>query len=88
MAILKVYNGKYPLKHRLGKQPYPGLSHTLIKILMGGGRLDWEFGITGCKLLHVEWIKNKVLYIALYSMSFINYNRNEYEIECYKFLYV
>ena len=29
-----------------------------------GGRgegMDWEFGISRCKLLYIEWIKNKVL---------------------------
>ena len=28
----------------------------------GGGRgMDWEFGISRCKLLHLEWISHKVL---------------------------
>ena len=28
----------------------------------GGGRgMDWEFGVGRCKLLHLEWINNKVL---------------------------
>ena len=22
----------------------------------GGGRMDWEFGISRCKLLYIEWI--------------------------------
>ena len=43
----------------------------------GGGGKDWEFGISRCKLLHVEWINNKVL---LYSTGdYIQYpviNRN------------
>ena len=26
-----------------------------------GGRIDWEFGISRCKLLYIEWINNKVL---------------------------
>ena len=48
----------------------------------GGGGMDWEFGISGCKLLYVEWINNKVL---LYSTGnytqypMINHNRKEYE---------
>ena len=25
------------------------------------GKKDWEFGISICKLLYVEWINNKVL---------------------------
>ena len=36
----------------------------------GGARewngLDWEFGVSRCKLLHLEWISNEVL---LYSMG-------------------
>ena len=27
----------------------------------GGGEMDWEFGVSRCKLLHVEWISNEVL---------------------------
>ena len=27
----------------------------------GGTGTDWEFGVSGCKLLHLEWIDNKVL---------------------------
>ena len=27
----------------------------------GGGGMDWEFGISRCKLLYIEWINNKVL---------------------------
>ena len=26
----------------------------------GGRRMDWEFGVDKCKLLHLEWIDNKV----------------------------
>ena len=45
---------------------------------VGGGGKNWEFGIRRCKLLHVEWINNKVL---LYStQNYIQYpmiNHNE-----------
>ena len=27
----------------------------------GGSGMDWEFGISRCKLLHLEWINNEVL---------------------------
>ena len=27
----------------------------------GGSRMDWEFGVGRCKLLHLEWISDKVL---------------------------
>ena len=23
--------------------------------------MDWEFGISGCKLVYIEWVNNKVL---------------------------
>ena len=36
----------------------------------GGGRgTDWEFGVSRCKLLHLEWISNEILCIALGTMS-------------------
>ena len=48
----------------------------------GGGRgMDWEFGISRCKLLHIGWVNNKVL---LYSIgnyiqcTGINHNGKEY----------
>ena len=49
------------------------------------GGMDWEFGISRCKLLYIEWINNKVL---LYSTGnyiqypVINHNGKEYEKEC------
>ena len=51
--------------------------------LVGGG-MHWEFGISRCKLLHKEWINNKVL---LYSTGnyvqypVISHNGKEYEKE-------
>ena len=27
----------------------------------GWGGMEWEFGISRCKLLYIEWINNKVL---------------------------
>ena len=44
------------------------------------GRVDWEFGISRCKLLYIKWINNKVL---LYSTGnyiqqpMINHNGKE-----------
>ena len=49
----------------------------------GGGK-DWEFGISRCILLYIEWINNKVL---LYSTGnyipypVINHNGKDYEKE-------
>ena len=35
----------------------------------GGNGMDWEFGVSRCKLLHLKWISNEVLYIY----STVNY---------------
>ena len=51
----------------------------------GRGGMEWEFGVSRCKLLYIEWINNKVL---LYSTGnyiqypVINHNGKEYEKEC------
>ena len=29
----------------------------------GGSEMDWEFGVSKCRLLHLEWIANEVLYL-------------------------
>ena len=50
-----------------------------------GGGMDWEFGISRCKLLSIEWINNKVL---LYSTGnyihypITNHNGKEYVYIC------
>ena len=50
-----------------------------------GGGMNWEFGVSRCKLLHIEWINNKVL---LYNTGNyiqypgINHNGKEYKREC------
>ena len=51
----------------------------------GERRMDWEFGITECKLLHLEWINNKdLLYnIKNYIQSpGIDHDGKEYTKEC------
>ena len=50
----------------------------------GGGGIDWEFGVSRCKLLYIGWINNKVL---LYSTGnyiqypVINHNGKDHEKE-------
>ena len=51
----------------------------------GGRRVDWELGISRCKLVYTEWINNNILlyssgkYIQ-YPMK--NHTWKEYEKEC------
>ena len=50
-----------------------------------GGGMEWEVGVSRCKLLYMEWINNKVL---LYSTGnyiqypMINHNRKYFKKEC------
>ena len=51
-----------------------------------GGGIEWEVGVSGCKLLYIEWINNKVL---LYSTEnyiqypMINHSGKEYKKRMY-----
>ena len=47
----------------------------------GGGGMDWEFEVGKCKLLHLEWVNNKVLMYGRGKTIFnivINHNGKEY----------
>ena len=50
----------------------------------GGGGMNWEFGVSRCKLVYIGWINNKVL---LYSTGnyiqypMINHNGKELKKE-------
>ena len=35
---------------------------------MSGGGMDWELGISRCKLLYIEWINNKVLLYSTFNI--------------------
>ena len=46
-----------------------------------GGGMNWEFGISRCKLLYREWINNKALYSTGNYIQYpvIKHNRKEKE---------
>ena len=56
-----------------------------------GGGVKWEFGISRCKLLYIEWINNKLL---LYSTGnyiqnpMINHNGKEDKKRIYIYIYI
>ena len=58
----------------------------------GGGGIDWEFGISRCQLLYIEWINNKVLLCSTgnyIQYPVINHNGKEHEKECiYIYIYI
>ena len=58
---------------------------VLAKGERSGRGMNWESGISRCKLLHVVWINTKVLLQSPGSYSqypVINHNGKEYEKEC------
>ena len=59
--------------------------------IRGGAGRDWEFGVDRCKLLHREWMNNKVLLYSIFNIAYpgkhiqspgINHSGKEYEKEC------
>ena len=51
----------------------------------GGGEVNWEVGVSRCKLLYIEWINNKVLPYSTRNYiqySEINHNGKEHKKEC------
>ena len=46
--------------------------------------MEWQFGVSRCKLLYKEWKNNRSYCIAwkLYQYPVINHNGKEYEKEC------
>ena len=51
---------------------------TDFRLLMGrghGGGMNWEFGISRCKLVYIEWINSKVVLYIQYPV--INHMANE-----------
>ena len=47
------------------KKKTHGLGEQTCGCQGGGGKgesgMDWEFGVSKCKLLHLEWISNEIL---------------------------
>ena len=46
-------------------------------VAKGEGRgkgLDWEFGVSRCKPLHIEWLNNKVLLYSTGNYTGIKHN--------------
>ena len=51
----------------------------------GGGGMDWEFGVSRCKLLYIEWINSEVLLYCTgnyIQCPVINHSGKEYENKC------
>ena len=67
-GVTYVWNLKYGTNELIYKTEIDSVIEIKLAVarkVWGGRRVDWEFGIGQCKLLHLEWINGKVLsYIA------------------------
>ena len=57
--------------------------------MVGCGGMEWEFGVSRCKLLYIGWINNEdLLYSTGNNIQYpvINHNGKEYEKE-YIYMY-
>ena len=63
------------------------LTDTEIRLVVAKGEgMDWEFGISRCKQLYIEWIDNKVL---LYSTgNYIQYPVIKHDGKVYEKEYI
>ena len=53
----------------------------------GGEGMEWEAGVSRCKLLYIGWINNKVLVYSTETCiqyPMINHNGKEYKKKCKK----
>ena len=47
----------------------------------GEGEMEWEFGVSRCKLLYIEWINNKCSTGNYIQYPVTSHNGKEYEKE-------
>ena len=80
--ITYVWNLKYDINECFYKAETDSQSQRIDLCLprgWGGGKEDWEFAITRCKLVHIGWIDYSIGNYTQYLM--INHTGNEYEKE-------
>ena len=55
----------------------------------GGKGMEWEFGISRCKLVYIEWINSKVrLYSTENYIQYLVINHNEKDIKQNVYIYI
>ena len=50
--------------------------------------MDWDFGVSGYKLLHIKWINDKVLRIAQVTIQYLEINHNGKRLQERKYVCV
>ena len=69
-SITYMWNLKYDT-NELTNKIETQTERTDLSLPRGWGGMEWESGISRCKLLYIEWINNKVLlYWELYGVSY------------------
>ena len=57
-----------------------------------GSEMDWEFGVSKCKLLNLEWINNEVLWYStgnyIQSPWIYTMKENNIKKQCVYFIYI
>ena len=80
-----MWNLKYDTNELINQTETDSQTENRLVVAKGegvGGGMDWEFGISRCKLLYIEWINNKVLLCSTgnyIQYPVINHNGKEYK---------
>ena len=64
--ITSMWNLKYDRNEPVYKTETDSQTENRLVVVKGKQGMNWEFGISRCKLLHLEWINNKAI---LYSIG-------------------
>ena len=87
-----MWNLKYDTNELINQTETDSQTENRLVVAKGegvGGGMDWEFGISRCKLLYIEWINNKVLLCSTgnyIQYPVINHNGKEYKKCIYVYL--
>ena len=64
--ITYMWNLKYDTNEPVYKTEADSQTENRLVVVKGKRGMNWEFGVSKCKLLHLEWINNKAI---LYSIG-------------------
>ena len=58
--ITYIWNLIYGTNEPFHRKETHGLGEQTCVCQGGGNGMDWEFGVSKCKLVHLEWIRNDI----------------------------
>ena len=62
--LIYMWNGKYDTNEHIYETQTESRIQRIdfcLPRVKGGERVDWERGVSRCKIVYIEWISNKVL---------------------------